>query len=161
MGTTLLAIDPGTYQSGYVILEGEEIVTSGVEPNDAILLAIQNRTEKFELPQMLAIENMVSYGNSVGKSTFTTCIWIGRFYQAWLDLQHPQETVVLVDRVSIKSHICPKQKSNDSTIIKALTERLGAKGTKANPGKTYGVKSHAWQALALGVYCYDKMLKVV
>lgn len=157
MTAKLLAIDPGTQQSGYVILEGDKILASGVELNTTLLEAIQKRTQQFSLPETLAIENIVSYGNTVGNTTFKTCIWIGRFYQAWLDYPHPAESVVLIDRITIKKHLCPKQRANDSTIIKALTERFGEKGTKTNPGPTYGLKSHAWQAFALGIYYHDTL----
>ena len=42
-------------------------------------------------------------------------------------------------------------------IIKRKIDTLfGEKGTKANPGKLYGVKSHIWSALALAVTYADK-----
>jgi hypothetical protein len=69
----------------------------------------------------------------------------------------PFDSVLLVDRLSVKKHICPAQRSNDSIIRNKLIERFGDKGTKDNPGHTYGLKSHAWQAFALGIYCQDKL----
>lgn len=149
-----LAIDPGTAQSGYVIIDSDSrILQCGVEDNPVLLELLKSNTDK---TLRLAIENVVSYGQVVGKTTFETCIWIGRFYQTWVDHQAHND-VWLVDRPKIKQHICEGKRGNDSAVVKALTLRFGEKGTAKQPGWTYGLKSHAWQAFALGVYCNDKL----
>jgi hypothetical protein len=40
-------------------------------------------------------------------------------------------------------------------VRQALIDRLGPQGTKKNPGPTYGMRSHLWAALAVGVYAWD------
>lgn len=42
-------------------------------------------------------------------------------------------------------------RANDALVKAELESRGWVKGTKKNPGPAYGVKGHAWQALALAV----------
>jgi hypothetical protein len=150
----LLAIDPGTTESGYVVYDGNSILESGVTDNNNLI----QKVGIAEGISYLAIENITNYGSAVGRTTYQTCIWIGRFYQAWLSGRRNADTIMLVDRPAIKSYLCPKQRANDKTVIEALKTRYGDKGTKQDPGFTYGLKSHAWQAFALAVYCTDNLL---
>jgi hypothetical protein len=68
----ILALDPGTTQTGWVVYDGDQVVGSGVEPNAAMLEQVR-----------CAIEMIASYGMAVGREVFETCVWIGRFQQAW------------------------------------------------------------------------------
>jgi len=56
-----------------------------------------------------------------------------------------------VYRKEVKIYLCGSMKAKDPNIRQALIDRLGDPGTKKNPGPTYGVKSHAWSALAVAV----------
>lgn len=103
----------------------------------------------------LAIEMIASYGMPVGREVFETCVWIGRFQQAW----HSPEDVRLVYRKDVKLHLCGTAKAKDANVRQALLDlypRTGGGatpqiGTKAKPGPLYGVSSHAWPALAVAV----------
>lgn len=138
----MLAVDPGTEQSGWVLFDGKAVLASGVEPNADLLRRVQT-TEA----ERLAIEMVASYGMPVGRETFEAVRWIGRFQQAW---RSPEE-VVLVYRKDVKLHICGSPRAKDGNVRQALLDLLGPPGSKRAPGPTYGVKSHAWAALGVAV----------
>lgn len=137
-----LAVDPGTVESGYVLMQGGRVVQSGVEDNELLLKRVSESGA-----DLLAIEMIASYGMAVGESTFKTCVWIGRFQQAW----HSPKSVRLVFRKDVKLHLCGTYKAKDANIRQALIDKIGPQGKKSAPGPTYGVKSHAWSALAVAV----------
>lgn len=140
---TVLAIDPGTHQSGYVVYAAEAgVIESGVASNDDMLVKVRSSDA-----DLLAIEKIVSYGRAVGQETFDTCEWTGRFRQVW---PCPDETVA-VTRFEVKKHLGLKGSATDAQVNARLREICGAPGVKANPGPTYGVKSHAWAALGVAV----------
>lgn len=144
--TFILALDPGPKETGYVLmfLPDRKIAESGVMPNHQMRTYLQNET----FPSMkIAMEMIASYGMAVGAEVFETCLWIGRFMEA---TGYP-ENVRLVYRKDVKMHLCGTPRANDANIRQALIDRLGPKGTKKAPGPTYGVKSHAWAALAVAV----------
>lgn len=43
----------------------------------------------------------------------------------------------------------------DTMVVRALKEKYGQKGTKANPGFFYGMSKDAWQAFALAAYVVE------
>lgn len=140
----LLAIDPGTTHSGYVVIDAGGVKLSGVAENG----------EMFELiaahGSNIAIEMIASYGMAVGREVFETCLWIGRFMQA-----AGQDRVRLVYRKDVKLHLCGSPRAKDANIRQALIDRWGGKaeavGNVKKPGPLYGVKSHAWAALGVAV----------
>lgn len=147
---TILAIDPGTTQSGWCLYDGARVRDSGVAANNELL---------FGLPDMpadrLAIEMIASYGMAVGREVFETCVWIGRFQQAW----RTPAAVELVYRKDVKLHLCGTTKAKDPNVRQALLDLFpptgGGKtpqiGTKGQPGPLYGVSSHAWPALGVAI----------
>ena len=140
----ILAIDPGTEQSGWCLFTGAGIVAeSGVYPNQTLLAFV----EQWRKTDTLAIEMIASYGMPVGAEVFATCRWVGRFQQAW----HDPEAVRLVYRKDVKMHLCGSPRAKDANIRQRLIDILGPQGTKKSPGPTYGVKSHAWAALGVAV----------
>lgn len=143
----LLSLDPGTEQSGWCMLENGRIVApgSGVDSNEDVLTHIKQCCDS--RVDVLAIEMVASYGMPVGREVFETCVWIGRFQQAWRD----PEAVRLVYRKDVKLHLCGNPRAKDANIRQALIDKLGPVGTKAAPGPLYGVKSHAWAAVAVAV----------
>lgn len=140
----ILAIDPGTEQSGWCVLADGKVVMSGVTPNHILIYQVPSMAENFDC---LAIEMIASYGMAVGKEVFETCVWVGRFQQAW---PKPSE-VKLVYRRDVKMHLCGTVKAKDANIRQALIDLIGTQGTKKEPGPTFGVKSHAWAALGVAV----------
>lgn len=136
----VLAIDPGPLQSGYVLYDGQRVITSGVMPNDDLLKIVAD-----DRSDMLAIEKIVSYGNVVGNEVFDTCQWAGRFQQAWAC---PDE-VQMIRRLQVKKALHLPGSANDKAVRDALLRIVGPKGMKSKPGPTYGVSSHAWAALGV------------
>lgn len=149
----LLAIDPGTTESAYLQWDGTNIGCKGIIRNEILIAEFHH----WPSGEPLAIEMVASYGMPVGREVFETCVWIGRFMQSYK--QNLGISADLIYRRDVKLHHCGNARAKDANIRKALIDRFGHPGTKANPGITYGVKSHLWAAFALAVYAYDKMIK--
>ena len=140
---TILAIDPGTTESGWVVFDGQRVVECGVSDNDSIVWKL-----KFFQGEKVAIEMIASYGMAVGKEVFETCVWIGRFMQARFEFERLPERVY---RRDVKIHLCGSPRAKDANIRQALIDRFGVVGTVKNKGPLFGVKSHIWSALAVAV----------
>lgn len=149
--TWILAVDPGTVQSGWCLFDDGEVRMSGVEQNADMLTRVHEMQY-----DTLAIEMIASYGMAVGREVFETCVWIGRFQQ--VSRTDPDE-VRLVYRKDVKMHLCGTTKAKDANIRQALLDLFprtgGGKtpqiGIKAQPGPLFGVSSHAWPALGVAV----------
>lgn len=149
---TLLALDPGTTETGFCVFDAGRIRDSGVLENGQALKFL--RTALFD---HLAIEWIESFGMPVGREVFETVRWIGRFQQAWGD----PDAVLFVPRREVKLALCGSARAKDANVRQALLDRLGPQGTKKAPGPTYGVKSHAWSALAVAVVAQERLRKGV
>lgn len=151
----ILAVDPGTTQSGWAILEHGRVVDSGVHDNADVLRWVCAGQDA----QALVLEDMVAMGMPAGQEVLTTAKWLGRFAQAWDDRRLSLPAAYFLPRREVKSHLCGTQKATDPNVRRALIDlypRTGggsepAIGTKSKPGPLYGVSSHAWSAVAVGV----------
>lgn len=162
----IIAIDPGTTKSGWVHLEGRAIRGgAGNSPNGDILRWIAGWSRTGEIDAIVC-EWIQNQGMSVGQTTFHTCRWVGRFEQAAIDGGLPFQ---LVYRGDVKLHICGAARANDTNIRRAICDLYphtggGAKpwkGTKEQPGPLFGVTTHQWQALAVGLTFQEfKELKI-
>lgn len=110
---TIIAIDPGTLKSAFVIFDGHKILDKGILSNDLILAKIQSGFSLSSLDDTsLAIEMVASYGMPVGREVFETILWIGRFYQAWLSQTAPASTVIASacpERLVLSLPVCDSQ----------------------------------------------------
>lgn len=154
---TILAIDPGTTESGWCIYHPERgILGAGVKPNDLILNEI-----RYQPVDHLAIEMIASYGMAVGKEVFETCVWIGRMVETF----HAPSDVRLIYRRDVKLHLCGTTQAKDANVRQAVVDlfprtgggRTPQVGTKKQPGPLYGVTSHAWSALAVALTALHQM----
>jgi hypothetical protein len=151
--TGVLAIDPGTYQSAIVQYENGTIHTKAIEDNHD-LADYLHELRRFGATTPLAVEMVASYGMPVGREVFETCVWIGRFIEAYGAGRY-------VYRRDVKLHLCNSARAKDANIRQALLDKFprsgGGKtpqiGVQSQPGPLYGVKSHLWSALAVAV-CY-------
>jgi hypothetical protein len=163
-------IDPGTEHSGVVAYDTERgiVLEAGEISNESLLAHLRDpdtRISHFHFAQ-LYIETIEPMGLPVGKSTFETMRWVGRFQEAWE--QYSGITARMVSRGDEKTILCgaatfrdPKsgrrRSVTDAQIRKAIIDRFPATGggktpqvgTKSQPGPLYGVKGHAWSALAV------------
>lgn len=152
----IMAIDPGSAKSAYVIYDPAEhkLIHHDIVPNENLvttLTCIQLNGTR------LAIETMQCFGMPVGAEVFDTCIWIGRFYQAWFEAkgEHPD----LIVRNHVKMAMCHSHRAKNANVRQAVIDSFpptgGGKtpqvGTKPKPGPLYGVKTHIWQALGLAL----------
>ena len=166
-----VGIDPGTNKSGVVVFDNEaQAVTYSAElANEDLLLSLRGGgpLDVNDVDQVY-VENIEAMGLAVGKTTFQTCIWIGRFLEAFAVLtggeahlvSRGDEKTVLCGAATFRNPETGKRKAvGDSQIRRALIERFpgtggGATpqvGTKTKPGPLYGVSGHCWQALAVVV----------
>lgn len=163
----ILAIDPGSTESGYVILgEDLSIWDKGKVENEDLLNnimddCIMDSKEKGYVTY-IAIEMIASYGMSVGKEVFETCVWIGRFYQQTEKLGFTPQFIYRKDE---KLNLCHSMKANDSNIVQALVDRFApgernhGKGVKSKKGWFYGFSKDIWQAYAVGITFYDMYIE--
>lgn len=152
---TLIAIDPGTTHSAYVVCrlndQGkiEKILETVAQlPNEEMC----NMFDVFTRPgDQFVIEMISSYGQRVGREVFETCLWIGRFIENILLVSEKEPD--LITRHDVKMRLTGKVAGvNDSALRQVVMDLHGgkvAKGTKKNPGPLYNVKADAWQALAI------------
>lgn len=146
---TILAIDPGTYESAYVVWDGKKILGYDKVDNHQMLKIIGDPAWEVDL---LAVEQIASYGQRVGQEVFTTCMWTGRFVQVadeeMLDFK-------LIYRMAVKKYLIGNHTAKDADIRRRLLDVVGPQGTKKAPGPTYGIKADIWQALALAVTAWE------
>lgn len=152
----ILAIDPGSEQSAYVLWDGCSISAKGIIQNREMSLLVAAERAITLHCDLVAIEQIQSYGMAVGAEIFETCVWTGRFMQAWLE-RRPESTLVRIPRKDIKIHLCGTTKAKDGNIRQALIDRLGAPGVKKAQGVTYGIKADEWAALAVAVTVFDRL----
>lgn len=142
----ILALDPGSENTAWCLFDtvNEDPLYWGLESNKEVLSKV--KTNSFPITyNHLVVEMIQSFGMPVGQTVFTTCVWIGRFIEAW------QKQYTFVYRNEEKIEICNSMKANDATIKQALIDIYGPPGTKKNPGKLFGMSKDMWSALAVAL----------
>ena len=162
---TILAIDPGNMESGYVLVEhdGQEIrkvLDVGKIPNEKLG---EKMAMEFPLVSNFAIEMVQSMGQTVGQEVFDTCVWIGRFWER--ALTRGFRRMGYIYRREEKLCLCASPRAKDANIRQALADRYApgqpnfGKGTKKQPGFFFGFSSDMWAAMAVATTYYDKFIK--
>lgn len=162
----VLAIDPGTTESGWVVIDKDKnVLHSGVWDNQDLMKLFDTYVNYRPFNyQHVAIEMIASYGMPVGAEVFETCVWIGRFIQAQNDLITPLEKVKKVYRKDVKMFLCGTPRAKDANVRQALIDlypatgggKVGQIGTKSQPGPLYGLNSHIWPALGVALTALDE-----
>lgn len=146
----IIAIDPGSLESGYVIVGHDLTIHEfGVMENELLRKKLSLAVDY----KNLVIEMMSSYGMAIGKTSMDTLVWIGRFMQTF-----PND-VTLITRAKIKQHLCKFPTAKDKNIAIAVKDRFPPtgggsdphKGIKSKPGPLYGLSSHMFSALAVAI----------
>jgi hypothetical protein len=156
----ILAIDPGTVQSAWLMLVDGDPTNFGIFPNDQLLerircepataLTVLNQRGGRDAVEVVVIEQIESFGMAVGREVFETVHWSGRFTEAAHQLRVEQ-----LSRRKVKTYLCGSAKAKDANIRQALIDKFGgqaaAVGLKASPGPLYGISKDVWSALAIAV----------
>lgn len=138
-----IGIDPGPETSGVVLFNGDRVVeASGDMPNADVLAVVRSSADPIACE---CIEAMYAH---VGKETVRTIRFTGRVEEAAHQAGLP---ILMISPQEVKKRVCGTASAKDPAVRQALIDRLGAPGTKKNPGPTYGVSKHAWRALAAAV----------
>lgn len=152
----ILAIDPGSSETGWVITQGDPPMPPcdmGISPN--IIVADMIRADIFDL---LVIESIPAvYGHSAKPQLCDTMRWEGRFIEradqrgcGWK----------LIERARVKALLCRAANAKDSDVRAELNRRWGSEdavGSKKEPGPLRGVKGDIWAALAVAVWARETM----
>jgi hypothetical protein len=186
MNTRILSIDPGSKFSAWMVYEGRP-VEWGKVANEALLASLRSQSPSVyrDPGAHMVVESMVSYGQTVGDEVFATCVWIGRFLEAWESRFGPGRASLL-KRPEIKMHLCHAGRATDKDIREALIQRWGGedvaiggkrcaackgKGYSGKPrvpcgsctdglvtprGPLHGIASDCWSALAIATTWTDK-----
>ena len=153
----VIGIDPGTNESALVWYDWPSRTVTGkcIDENAQVLAILADARQG--MVSHVAIEMVQNYGKAVGSEVFDTCVWIGRFIEAW------SGPFTLITRPKVNMHICLNRNAKDPWIRQALIDKFGpgkrqAIGLKKSPGPLYGFKTHLWAALAVcvtwaEVYC--------
>jgi hypothetical protein len=155
----ILAIDPGNTESGYALIDAE--TRAPIEVDKVLNESLMREFTRLAYLADVAIEMVASYGMSVGKDVFETCVWIGRFSERARGQSGRLPS--LIYRRDIKLHHCASAKAKDANVTQALIDRFASgepnrgKGTKAEPGWFHGFRADIWQAYALAVYMADNL----
>lgn len=161
--TRILAIDPGTTESAWVLYDVQErrCVGADKEANEAVLRRLYDPVKTggadFASVSRLAIEAIASYGKPVGQETFSTVLWCGRFAEAWDHYCAYRHKTIFVYRRDVKRHLCGTDHTiSDPVIRQRLIDLFGpgrqqAIGKKNSPGPLYGLRADMWSALAVAV----------
>ncbi len=146
----MLAIDPGTEQSGVVYYNDGSVNFAAIMPNAEVVDHLDSNWK-----QPVAIELVQPMGMPLGMTTVWSVVWTGRFVEA----AGTVTDVRWIHRTTIKADLCASTRAKDANVRQALIDLFPATGggkvpqigTKKQPGPLYGIKSHLWAALAVGV----------
>ena len=144
---SVLAIDPGTECSAFVLWDGEAILQHGTKPNGEMSLWLRIGF----MPQpVIVTERIESYGMPVGREVFETVFWTGRFDEACAGMLHQ------LPRRTVKLHLCGDSRAKDANIRAALIDRFGGRQSIRKGGPLYGIHKDEWSALAIAVTWWDQ-----
>lgn len=147
----ILSIDPGPKVSGIVTYCNGIVTSAAVMSNEDALFEVMHVAANY-----FTYERIAPYGQTVGETTFATCVWTGRMIQAWASRLNKSLThIIPVYRMDVKKHLLHSHSGNDAAVRAALIARFGEVGTRKKPGPLFGVKSHAWAALGVAVTARD------
>ena len=143
----MVGIDPGTEKTAIVAWDGDSIFHHDIIENSNVVMTVESIATMREVSRVCC-EMIASYGMPVGREVFETCLWIGEFRCEIRKFAKFD----LVYRKDVKMHLCGSARAKDSNIRQALIDLYGKQGTKKEPGKLYGIRSHEWAALAVAEY---------
>lgn len=145
MTPLVIGIDPGTKQSAYVAWDGRWIQEIGTEPNPQVAKYLRDVAQRTGRDTCVVFESVEPYGMPVGRETFETIFWTGRFFQIARDTIGPRQ-VSRLPRRAVKKYLNLKPGSGDKQVRAALIQRYPS--LQDWHGQ---LKSHTWAAFAIAV----------
>jgi hypothetical protein len=156
----VLAIDPGTTHSAWVVYEiGNSSPLRAFSAKTSNEQVLRDTFGSVEFINTLVLERMVWYGPKTpfGAETIETIRWSGRFEQAFCGAGN----ACWLTSQDVKKNLGVPRGLGDSGVMHALLDRWGGReravGRKAEKGPLYGLSSHAWRALGLAVTYADRL----
>jgi hypothetical protein len=139
----ILGIDPGPYDSAYVIWDGETVIEKGYLANMVLLQRLTGNGY-----DRMAIERVRIYVKYAGNDLSETAEWVGRF--------DGKNESMLIPQVLVRGHLCGTAAATCLAMKRALQDKFPilADRTMANPMR--GANEHIWDALAVAVTAYDR-----
>lgn len=149
----IAGLDPGTGESGFVVIETEPfaILLHTIELNHKLISEVRPEMTRCDA---FGCEWMEEQGIRLNDDTTETVLWAGAMIWEW----GWWDRVELVRPRAIKKHLYGANTGNDSRKRQSLIERFGDPGTKRQPGPLYGIKGHEWSALAVAVVVAERHL---
>lgn len=164
----VLAIDPGSEKSAWVVYDGERPYAWGKDSNEALrfflkqIWAVKLRPESpppgFKLltpiPDLVAIEYVYRRGMDLMQQAVDTMFEAGRIVEAWGGEWTP------IDRKDVKLHLCGSARAKDSNIRAALIDRFGGKEKAIGGVKCRSCGGKGWKGRGRppceACHCYDQ-----
>lgn len=141
---TILAVDPGSYQSAFVELRDGSVGGKGIIPNHAIL-ALCRRSAR------VVMETIEPWGGFTGPRALETMEWVGRFREA---VEGHDGTVTIMTRSEVLRALgigrLPKGQAQ-AAVRALLIERWGGGNPAQRSHPLHGVTTDMWSALAVAV----------
>jgi len=150
----VIAVDPGTKQSGVVIIHPRtyEIIDSYMIENNLEVIgeAFDQHLNKRGEIGTVVIEQLQPQGKKVGGETFETIYFSGQLH-SYIEQRWTGTNVIRIGRKAVLAHhdSLYMAMSNDARIRGILIERFGKEFTRK-------LKIDCWQAYALGVCHIDR-----
>ncbi len=142
----ILAIDPGSERTGFVVMDSNGIPLLFDKIDNATLIVGLYRLIKDNAVTDVAIEMVESYGKSVSASIFETCIMIGRIEEN-IRAHHGGVREVRVMRKDVKLALTGNYSNKDADVRQACINRLGY--------RPKGMANDMWAAQAVGITYID------
>src|SRR5688572_24856484 len=108
----VLAIDPGSEQSAWLLWDGRVVVDFAISRNRELLTRLHTDV----IADVVVIEQIESYGMPVGREVLETVHWSGRFTEA---IEAAGVHVVQLPRRAVKLAICRDSRAKDANIRQA------------------------------------------
>lgn len=163
----VFAVDPGTVESGWVVLSRDlTILQKGKSENIVLLRKILPCLGLKYPDARLVIEDMQSFGKPVGNEVFKTAQFSGRIAEAWFNLRGQE--AVFQKTTLMRRYITGFSKGGkDSDVRRGIMdiyanetgylEDTALIGKKKAPGPLFGVVNDIWLALGHAItffrYC--------
>ena len=132
----ILAIDPGTNKSGWCFIEDDgQVQDFGWTENETVQVKANELSIAHDT---LLIEDISNYGMAVGRDTFETVKWMGRFDTV------AQGKVKYITRPTIKAALCNSVKATDANVRQAVIDWYGGNAVAIGGKKCLNCKGKGW-----------------